>query len=187
LRVSILGAGPAGLYLAILLKRADPAHEVTVFERNPPDATFGFGVVFSEETLGRLRDADEPTYDEITETFATWTTIDVHFGGELIRSRGHGFSAIRRTTLLGILQRRARQLGAELRFEHEVVELPEADLVVGADGVNSLTRRTHEAAFQPRLSAYPTRFAWFGVEHALDAFTFAFVETDHGEIGRAHV
>jgi len=188
LRVTILGAGPAGLYLAILLKRADPAHEVVVIERNPPDATFGFGVVFSEETLGRLRDADEPTYDEITETFATWTTIDVHFGGELIRSRGHGFSAIRRTALLAILQRRARELGAELRFEQEVAaldELPEADLVVGADGVNSLVRRTHETAFAPRIAPYPTRFAWFGVEHALDAFTFAFVETEHG-VFQAH-
>jgi anthraniloyl-CoA monooxygenase len=188
LRVSILGAGPAGLYLAILLKRAEGAHEVVVIERNPPDATFGFGVVFSEETLGRLRDADEQSYDEITETFATWTTIDVHFGGELIRSRGHGFSAIRRTALLGILQRRARALGAELRFDTEIAslgELPEADLIVGADGVNSLVRRTHEAAFGPRLSAYPTRFAWFGVEHALDAFTFAFTETEHG-VFQAH-
>jgi len=188
LRVTILGAGPAGLYLAILLKRADPAHEVTVIERNPPDATFGFGVVFSEETLGRLRDADEPTFDEITQTFATWTTIDVHFGGELIRSRGHGFSAIRRTALLGILQRRARELGADLRFEREIAslgELPEADLLVGADGVNSLVRRTHEKAFGPRIAPYPTRFAWFGVEHALDAFTFAFVETEHG-VFQAH-
>ena len=95
MRVSILGAGPAGLYLAILLKRADPAHEVVVVERNPPGATFGFGVVFSEETLGRLRDADEPTHEAITDAFATWTTIDVHYRGEVIRSRGHGFSAIR--------------------------------------------------------------------------------------------
>ena len=182
MKVTVVGAGPAGLYLAILLKRADPAHEVTVLERNPPGATFGFGVVFSEETLGRLREADEPTYDEITETFATWTTIDVHFGGELIRSRGHAFSAIRRTTLLGILQRRAAELGAELRFEHEVETLPEADLLVGADGVNSLVRRSVTEA---RLTPYPTRFAWFGVDHALDAFTFAFRETEHG-VFQAH-
>jgi anthraniloyl-CoA monooxygenase len=188
MRVSVLGAGPAGLYLAILLKRADPAHEVVVIERNPPDATFGFGVVFSEETLGRLRDADEPTHEAITGAFATWTTIDVHFRGEVIRSRGHGFSAIRRTVLLGILQRRARELGVELRFEQEVTalsELPPADLLVGADGVNSLARRELSDAFRPSVSAYPTRFAWFGTDLALDAFTFAFKETEHG-VFQAH-
>jgi anthraniloyl-CoA monooxygenase len=177
-KVTILGAGPSGLYLAILLARA---HEVVVIERNPPGATFGFGVVFSEETLGRLRDADEPTYEEITEAFATWTTIDVRHRGEVIRSRGHSFSAIRRTTLLDILQRRAHQLGAEIRFEQEVSdpgELPEADLLVAADGVNSLLRR--HGAFGPRVRVYPTRFAWFGTDLALDAFTFAFAETEHG-------
>jgi anthraniloyl-CoA monooxygenase len=187
-KVSVLGAGPAGLYLAILLKRADPAHEIVVVERNPPDATFGFGVVFSEETLGRLRDADEPTHEAITGAFATWTTIDVHYRGEVIRSHGHGFSAIRRTVLLDILQRRARELGVDLRFEQEVgslSELPEADLVVGADGVNSLARRELEEAFRPRVSAYPTRFAWFGTDLALDAFTFAFEETEHG-VFQAH-
>ena len=140
-KTTVLGAGPSGLYLSILLKKADPRHEVVVVERNPPDATFGFGVVFSEETLGRLRDADEPTFTAITDAWASWTTIDVHFGGEVIRSHGHRFSAIRRTKLLAILQRRARELGVELRFEQEVRdlgELPEADLLVGADGVNSL-------------------------------------------------
>src|SRR3954452_18594361 len=187
-RTTILGAGPAGLYLSILLKKADPHHEVIVVERNPPDATFGFGVVFSEETLGRMRDADEPTFTAITDAWASWTTIDVHFGGEVIRSHGHRFSAIRRTKLLGILQRRARELGVEMRFEQEVGdlgELPEADLLVGADGVNSLVRRTHEAAFTPRMDAYPTRFAWFGTDVALDAFTFAFTETEHG-VFQAH-
>ena len=181
MRIAVLGAGPAGLYFALLMKKADPAHEIVVVERNPPDATFGFGVVFSEETLGRLRDADEPTYDAIGDAFATWTTIDVHFGGETIRSRGHGFSAIRRTVLLDILQRRAAGLGVELRFGEEVGDagaLPDADLVVGADGANSLVRRS--GAFGASLTAYPTRFAWFGVGLALDAFTFAFAETDHG-------
>ena len=188
MRTTVLGAGPAGLYLSILLKKADPRHEVVVVERNPPDATFGFGVVFSEETLGRLRDADEPTFTAITDAWANWTTIDVHFGGEVIRSHGHRFSAIRRTKLLGILQRRARELGVELRFEHDVQdlgELPDADLLVGADGINSLVRRAHEDAFAPRLDAYPTRFAWFGTDVALDAFTFAFAETEHG-VFQAH-
>jgi anthraniloyl-CoA monooxygenase len=161
---------------------------LVVVERNPPDATFGFGVVFSEETLGRLRDADEPTFTAITDAWATWTTIDVHFGGEVIRSHGHGFSAIRRTKLLGILQRRAHELGVDMRFGQEVGdlgELPDADLLVGADGVNSLVRRTREQAFAPTLSTYPTRFAWFGTDVALDAFTFAFTETEHG-VFQAH-
>jgi anthraniloyl-CoA monooxygenase len=177
MRVAIVGGGPSGLYLAILLRKA-AEHEVIVLERNPPDATFGWGVVFSEETLGRLRDADEPSYRTISEAFATWTTIDVHYRGELRRSHGHRFSAIRRTTLLAILQARARELGAELRFQHEVSELPEADLVVGADGVNSLARGT--ADFGTRIRRYPTRFAWFGADFALDAFMFAFRETEHG-------
>ena len=154
-----------------------------MIERNPPEATFGFGVVFSEETLGRLRDADEPTHVAITEAFATWTTIDVHYQGETIRWRGHGFSAIRRTALLGILQERSRELGVDLRFEQEVGdlgELPEADLLVGADGVNSLVRRTREAEFRPAIRTYPTRFAWFGTDLVLDAFTFAFTDTEHG-------
>ena len=186
MRTTVLGAGPAGLYLSILLKKADPRHEVVVVERNPPDATFGFGVVFSEETLGRLRDADEPTFTAITDAWASWTTIDVHFGGEVIRSHGHRFSAIRRTKLLGILQRRARELGVELRFEEEVRELaqlPQGDLLVGADGVNSLVRRAHD--FGASVEVYPTRFAWFGTDVALDAFTFAFVETEHG-VFQAH-
>ena len=186
MRTTVLGAGPAGLYLSILLKKADPRHDVTVVERNPPDATFGFGVVFSEETLGRLRVADEPTFTAITDAWASWTTIDIHFGGELIRSHGHRFSAIRRTKLLGILQQRARELGVEMRFETEiaeVAELPDADLLVGADGVNSLVRRARE--FGPRIEVYPTRFAWFGTDVALDAFTFAFVETEHG-VFQAH-
>ena len=96
MRVAVLGAGPAGLYLAILLKKADPRHDITITERNAPDATFGWGVVFSEETLGTLRDADPPTYAEITDTFARWDAIDIHYRDTALRSRGHGFAAIAR-------------------------------------------------------------------------------------------
>ena len=124
MRVSVLGAGPGGLYLAILLKRADPAHEITVIERNPPDATFGWGVVFSQDSLAALRDADFPTYTEITDTFARWDAIDVHYRGQVLRSRGHSFSAIRRTRLLDILQRRCRALGVRLEFGVEVTDRP---------------------------------------------------------------
>jgi anthraniloyl-CoA monooxygenase len=122
--VAIVGAGPAGLYLAILVKKADPATDVRVFERNAPDATFGWGVVFSEETLGALRDADPETHLEITDTFARWDRVDVRYRGRVLSSRGHSFSAIARTRLLEILQRRCRALGVELEFGVEVEACP---------------------------------------------------------------
>jgi anthraniloyl-CoA monooxygenase len=180
MRIAVIGGGPSGLYFSILMKRADPAHEITVYERNPPDATFGWGVVFSEETLGALRDADFESYVEITDSFAAWNTIEIRHGGHVVRSRGHAFSAIARKTLLGILQRRARELGVDLRFEHEVSELPEADLVVGADGVNSLVRARHAEALMPKVAPFASRFVWFGTDLVFDAFTFVFRETEHG-------
>jgi anthraniloyl-CoA monooxygenase len=184
MRVEILGAGPAGLYLAILLKKADPGHRVTVTERNPPDATFGWGVVFSEETLGALRDADYATYLEISDTFARWDAIDIRYRGELLRSRGHGFAAIARKRLLAILQERCRKLGVRLNFQNEVIQ-PEifgvgADLVVAADGVRSLLRDHHAAAFGPTIVPQGGKYAWFGTDLVLDAFTFLFRETEHG-------
>src|SRR5947209_10657899 len=116
MRILIVRGGPAGLYFGLLMKKVDAAHEVTVLERNPPDATFGWGVVFSEETLGALRDADRPSFDEITDTFAKWDAIDVRYRGETVRSRGHAFSAIARKRLLGILQRsEERRVGKEGR------------------------------------------------------------------------
>jgi anthraniloyl-CoA monooxygenase len=182
MRVAILGAGPAGLYLAILMKKANRRHEVEVVERNAPDATFGWGVVFSEETLGALRDADEQTYIEITDTFARWETVDIRYRGTLLRSRGNRFSAIARKLLLEILQRRCRELGVALRFGVEVEE-PEtldADLVVGADGVNSIVRRSRADAFGARVDPEGCRFAWFGTDLVFDAFTFIFRETEAG-------
>jgi anthraniloyl-CoA monooxygenase len=185
-RVRIIGAGPAGLYLAILLKKADRTHDVTVVERNPPDATFGWGVVFSEETLGALRDADPESHLQITDTFARWPAIDIHYRGRLLRSRGHAFSAIPRKLLLQILQRRARELGVDLRFETEVNDVDEltadADLVVGADGVNSLVRKTYATDFGERVAPQGCKFVWFGTDLVLDAFTFIFKETEAGLI-----
>src|SRR5947208_14603658 len=133
MRISVLGAGPAGLYFALLAKKSNPSHDIIVLERNPPDATYGWGVVFSEETLGALRDADRPSYDRITESFAMWNAIEVKYRGETVRSRGHSFSGLARKQLLMILQDRCRELGVDLRFFQEVTELPECDLIVAAD------------------------------------------------------
>jgi anthraniloyl-CoA monooxygenase len=181
MRVAVLGAGPSGLYLSILLKKADPRHEVTVTERNAPDATFGWGVVFSQETLGTLRDADHPTYLEITDTFARWDAIDISYRDELLRSRGHGFAAIARQKLLDILQRRCRELGVRLCFETTVTDPAafgaDADLVVAADGVRSILRSD---AFGPVVTPQGGKYAWFGTDLVLDAFTFLFRQTEHG-------
>jgi anthraniloyl-CoA monooxygenase len=179
MKVSIVGAGPSGLYLAVLLKKANPAHEITILERNAPDATFGWGVVFSEETLGALRDADYQTYVEITDSFARWSTVDIRYRGKLIRSGGNTFSAIKRTHLLDILQRRCRELGVDLRFGVEVGSAPsDADLIVAADGSNSVLRKAGE--FGTSVKPQGCKYVWFGTDLVLDAFTFIFRETEHG-------
>ncbi len=183
MKYAVLGGGPAGLYFALLAKKADPAADVRVIERNPRDATFGWGVVFSEETLGALRDADFESHEEILASFARWNAIDIYFRGTLIRSRGHVFTGISRKVLLGILQRRCRSLGVHLEFNreiHDLSELGDADLIIGADGINGLARRSHEEGFAPRLTAHRTKYVWFGADLALDAFTFIFRRNEHG-------
>jgi anthraniloyl-CoA monooxygenase len=182
MRIAIVGGGPAGLELSILLKRLDARHEVQVFERNAPDDTFGFGVVFSDETLEAIEAADPPTFAEIAQRFARWSEIDVHYRGEVITSGGHGFSALARRDLLNILQRRAAGLGVDLRFRAEPAEadLAGADLVVGADGVNSATRRRFEDGFRPTLDRRRAKYAWFGTDLVFDAFKFFIKETEHG-------
>lgn len=182
MRTSIVGAGPAGLYLAILLKKANAGNEITVVERNAPDATFGWGVVFSEETLGALRDADYATYIEITDSFARWSTIDIRYHGKLLRSGGHSFSAIKRTHLLDILQRRCRDLGVDLRFGVEVerVAHEDVDLLVAADGANSVLRNAYADQFGTSRQSQGGKYVWFGTDLVFDAFTFIFRETEHG-------
>jgi anthraniloyl-CoA monooxygenase len=182
-RIGVLGGGPAGLYFALLMKKADPRHQIRVIERNPAGATFGWGVVFSEETLGALRDADHPTYTAITDTFARWDAIDVRYRGETVRSHGHVFSGIARKALLQILQRRCRELGVRLELERELADLEPFrgdDLVVAADGVNSLARKLLADRFEPSYDPHTTKYAWFGADLAVDAFTFIFRQTGHG-------
>jgi anthraniloyl-CoA monooxygenase len=182
MKVRIVGAGPAGLYLAVLLKKADAGNEISVLERNAPDATFGWGVVFSEETLGALRDADYSSYLEITDSFARWSTIDIRYRDRVLRSGGHSFSAIKRTHLLAILQRRCGELGVDLRFGTEVDEPPaeDVDLLVAADGANSVLRKRFEAEFGTSRRTQGGKYVWFGTDLVFDAFTFIFRETEHG-------
>jgi anthraniloyl-CoA monooxygenase len=181
-KIAAAGGGPGGLYAAILFSRL--GHEVTVWERNAPDDTFGFGVVFSDETLNAFEVADPPTYAEITAGFARWSDIDIHYKGALRRSGGHGFSAMSRKVLLEILQRRAIECGARLRFLTEAPPLAELaaehDLVIGADGVNSKTRAERADVFQPDLDRRHSKFMWLGTTRVFEAFTFCIVESEYG-------
>src|SRR5688572_30482732 len=188
MKVAIIGGGPAGLYTALLLAQADASHQITVLERNRADDTFGWGVVFSDQTLENFHAADEPTFRAITDNFAHWDDIDVFIHGRRITSGGHGFSGIARKKLLNILQTRAAELGVELRFCENVdpAELPGgADLIIAADGINSGIRKQYADAFKPDLDERTARYVWFGTTFPFDAFTFYFVENDHG-VFQAH-
>ena len=182
-RIVCLGGGPAGLYAAILFRKALPRARVEVFERNRPDDTFGWGVVFSDKTMEGFRQVDPESHAAITGGFYHWDDIDVHFKGATLRSGGHGFCGIERKRLLNILQERARGLGVEQTFEHEVdsdAPYADADLVIASDGVNSRLRNLHAAVFEPGIDVRKCRFIWLGTEQKFAAFTFAFEETRHG-------
>ena len=182
-RIVCLGGGPAGLYSAILFRKALPRARVEVYERNRPDDTFGWGVVFSDRTMEGFHAADAPSHAAITGDFHHWDDIDVHYRGTTITTGGHGFCGIERKRLLQILQERGAELGVQHHFQHEVEDdavFADAELVVAADGVNSRTRKRHEAVFEPDIDTRECRYIWLGTTKPFPAFTFAFEETPHG-------
>jgi anthraniloyl-CoA monooxygenase len=176
-RIGVVGGGPAGLYFSLLARKTMPEHEVTVFERNPAGATYGWGVVFSDRTLTSFREADFKTYSQIVEQFIIWDAIDVRYRDAVIRCGGQVFSGIARRTLLGLLARRCEELGVHLELEREVTgpgELDSFDLVVAADGIRSVVRDASPERFRPKVRLGSSRYIWFGTNRVFDSFTFAF-------------
>ena len=186
MRIVCCGGGPAGLYAALLLKQHHPNFEITVLERNRADDTFGWGVVFSDQTLGHLEVADPISHGRILNAFNHWDDIDVHFKGRMITSSGHGFCGIGRKRLLNLLQERCLEVGVNLKFQFEITNAEQiardfnADLLIACDGLNSRTRTTYAASFQPDVEMRKCRFVWLGTKKKFDAFTFAFEQTEHG-------
>ncbi|MGE0736944.1 MAG: bifunctional salicylyl-CoA 5-hydroxylase/oxidoreductase [Alphaproteobacteria bacterium] len=185
MRIAIVGGGPGGLYFAILMKKARPESDITVFERNRPDDTYGFGVVFSDETLGNFLMRDPESYDRITQTFAYWDDIDFCFKGKVIRTAGHGFCGCGRRELLLLLQERCRELGVKMNFQVEMDEAAIAglkgyDLIVGADGINSRVREMYKEHFRPQVEMRKNKFVLLGSTKSFDAFTFEWAENEHG-------
>ena len=186
MRILCIGGGPAGLYFALLMKLQNPANLIRMAERNRPFDTFGWGVVFSDQTLGNLQVADPVTAAQIGDAFNHWDDIDVHFRGRTVRSGGHGFCGIGRKRLLNILQQRCLDLGVELTFEQDVIDDHAlaaefaADLVIASDGLNSRIRTRYADTYQPDIDLRECRFVWLGTTKTFDAFTFAFEQTEHG-------
>src|SRR3989441_10209048 len=184
MKINIIGGGPAGMYFAILMKTADAEHDITIYERNGPDDTFGWGVVFSGQTLNNLRTADEESHADITADFEAWDNVDVVHRDQKISIHGNSFSGIARIRLLKILQKRCENLGIGIKFRNEVNDIAalkrDCELLVGADGVNSLVRQTFIADFQPNLSTRPNKYIWYGTKQLFHGLTLTFRETPAG-------
>ena len=189
MKIVCIGGGPSGLYFALLMKQNNPAHDITVVERNKPYDTFGWGVVFSDATMDNMQVQDPVTAAEIRQAFNHWDDIELIFKGETIRSGGHGFVGIGRKKLLNILQTRCEALGVKLVFETDAdsdADYPDADLIIASDGINSRIRSKHAEVFKPEITVRPNRFIWLGTHKLYDAFTFLFEKTEHGWF-QAHV
>ncbi len=189
MKIVCIGGGPAGLYFALLMKKLGPHHDITVVERNKPYDTFGWGVVFSDQTMDHMREWDLHTANEVQQAFNHWDDIELHFKGRVIRSGGHGFVGIGRKKLLNILQARCEQLGVKLLFEQDVesdLAFPDADLIIASDGINSRVRNRLSEVFKPDIVTRPNRYIWLGTNRLYDAFTFLFEKTAHGWF-QAHI
>ena len=189
MRIAVIGGGPGGLYFASLWKRRHPQSHVELFEQNAADATWGFGVVFSEQALDFLRDDDPDTVDAIAPRMESWKNITLELRGERIEIDGIGFSSIGRLDLLRILQQRARAEGVVCRFESTVQTLEQLsgyDLIVAADGLNSLVRRSFEGDFGTSISYATNKFAWYGTTQRFETLSQTFVETELGTFNAHH-
>ena len=186
MRVSIIGAGPAGLYAAILIRQARSDIDLHIVEQNPQDATFGFGVVFSDQALGFLRDDDPQTAALIEPFMQRWSDIAIVHKGERIAIDGVGFAAIGRLELLRLLRQRASELGVVVTYGTRLDALPLADLVIGADGLNSIVRTSAPELFGARMDTLSNRFIWFGADCEFDALTQTFIETPMGRFNAHH-
>ena len=188
MKITIIGGGPGGLYTALLTKKARPDWEVEIFERNQADDTFGFGVVFSDETLDEFLNRDKPVFERLRDKFAYWDDVAIHFKGEEMRIAGNGFCGARRHTLLNILQERCAELGVNLTFGAEIdpatlkTRFADSDVIVAADGVNSAIREHFRDRFQPSLTWKANRFCWMGSTRPMDEFNYFFRETEHGQM-----
>jgi anthraniloyl-CoA monooxygenase len=185
MKVAIVGGGPGGLYFALLAQKAWPRWDITVYERNRPDDTFGFGVVFSDQTLDSFKAYDGPSYEMIRRRFAYWGDVDVVYKGRSMRSGGNGFCGCSRVALLHILHDRCRELGVKLVFQKEIKKLEDvadADLVIVADGINSVVREANKDHFKPSVDLRPNKFVWLGSTRPLDAFKYFFREAPEGII-----